>query len=211
MQLASPARRKLGGCTFCEAPDRPAGAAAVFWRSDVDESVLVVEAHPIPRGDRDGFDLRRLSCVVTVLRTGDGTEHLLLGDGVHRLQLEVRHRSLLEGPVRLRYDLVGFDGVEPKLTTLHRLIALRRLGRFPRSLFPPERRAHRWIAALRALDGSRDGANPREIATALFGPDTVRKDWAGASDYLRSRVRRAIAAGERLASGGHLDLLRRSR
>ena len=204
-------RRKLGGCTFCETSDRPAGTAAVFWRSDVAKTVLSVEARPVSRGDGDGFDLSRLSCIVTVLRTGDGTEHVLLGDGVHRVQLEVRHGSLLEGPVRLRYDLAGFESVEPKLMTLHRFIALRRLGKFPRSLFPPERRAHRWIAALRALDGSRAGASPREIAAALFGADTVRNDWDGASDYLRSRVRRATAAGERLASGGHLDLLRRSR
>jgi len=148
---------------------------------------------------------------VTVLRTGNGVEHVLLGDGIHRIQLQVRKRSLLEGPSGLRYDLADFEGVEPKLMTLQRLIALRRLGRFPRSLFPPEHRAPRWAAALRAFDAIRAGASPREIAAALFGADTARKDWDGASDYLRSRVRRAIAAGERLVNGGHLDLLRRLR
>ena len=148
---------------------------------------------------------------MTVLRTGNGVEHVLLGDGIHRIQLQVRKRSLLEGPSGLRYDLADFEGVEPKLMTLQRLIALRRLGRFPRSLFPPEHRAPRWAAALRAFDAIRAGASPREIAAALFGADAARRDWDGASDYLRSRVRRAIAAGERLVNGGHLDLLRRLR
>jgi hypothetical protein len=145
---------------------------------------------------------------VILLRPADGIEHVLLGDGVHRIQLEVKGQSLLAGPVKLRYDIAGFEGTEPKLLTLHRLIALRRVGRFPRPLLTPERRAPRWITALRAFDANRAGANPREIAAALFGHDAVRQDWNGTSDYLRSRVRRAIAMGERLANGGYLRLLR---
>lgn len=133
---------------------------------------------------------------------------MLIGDGRHRVQLEVRGRSLLAGPVSLHYDLSGFRDIEPKLLTLRQLIAFRRLQRFPQSLFPPERRAERWRLALRALDAHRAGLHPREIAAVLFGPTAVRRDWDGPSDYLRSRVRRAIAAGERLANGGHLDLLR---
>jgi len=148
---------------------------------------------------------------VILLRQGDGIEHVLLGDGLHRIQLEVRGQSLLAGPVTLRYELTGFAGIEPKLMTLQRLTALRRLGRFPRSLVPPERRMPRWIMALRALDANRAGANPREIAAALFGHNTVRQEWNGKSDFLRSRARRAIAAGVALAAGGYLRLLPDSR
>ena len=196
-----------GGCTFCEAPDRPSRAAAVFWRADVNPAVLPVDACPVSHGAKDAFDVRGLAHPAIVLGLDDGVEHVLLGDGIHRIQLEVRQRSLLEGPLRLRYDIAGFAGVEAKLMTLQRLMTLRRLGRFPRSLFPPQRRAHRWIMALRAFDGSRAGANPREIAAALFGNNAVRNDWAGESDYLRSRVRRAIAVGEGLANGGYLRLM----
>jgi hypothetical protein len=148
---------------------------------------------------------------VILLRPGDEIEHVLLGDGVHRIQLEVRGQSLLAGPARLRYDIAGFEGTEPKLLTVRRLIALRRLGRFPRPLVTPERRAPRWITALRAFDANRAGANPRDIAAALFGHDTVRKEWNGKSDFLRSRVRRAIAAGVDLVGGGYLRLLPDSR
>ena len=198
----------LGVCAFFEAPTRPACAASVFWRADANPAVLPVETCLVSDDDPDGLDIRRLHHPVVALRQGDGIEHVLLGDGTHRIQLEVRGRSLLEGPARLRYEVAGFDGVEAKLATLQRLIALRRLGRFPCSLFAPERRAHRWVMALRALDGRQAGANPREIGAALFGHDAVRTDWDGPSDYLRSRVRRAIAAGERRVNGGYLELMR---
>jgi hypothetical protein len=202
--------RKRGGCTFAEAPSRPAGTTSVFWCANINPAVLSVDACPVSADDPGAFDICRFDCPVTLLRMGDGNEHVLLGDGARRIQLEVRGRSLLEGSVRLRYDLAGFHHVEAKLATLQRLLALWRLGRFPRSLFPPERRAHRWIIALRALDGRRAGATSREIAAALFSHDVARNDWDGASDYLRSRVRRAIATGEDLARDGYLDLLNRS-
>ena len=174
-------------------------------------AVLPFEARNVPADHGDAFDIRQLGHPVSLLRLGAGLEHVLLGDGIHHIQLEVSRRSLLDGPVKLHYSISGFEDSSPKLLrTLQRLVALRRLGRFPRFFVSAERRAPRWIIALRALDASRMGANRREIAAALFGQDIVRRDWDGGSDYLRSRVRRAIAAGKGLADGGYLDLLRRS-
>jgi hypothetical protein len=187
--------------------DCPADVATLFWRRDTNPAVLSVEAcRPADRCDT--FDIRHCRQNVTILRLDNGIEQVLVGSGERHIQLEVRGQSLLDGPVELRYDLHGFDQIEPKLLTVHRLVALRRLGRFPRSLFPPERRAPRWRIALQALDASRAGMPPREIAVALFGDRIARRDWDGASDYLRSRVRRAIALGEQLAGGGYLGLLR---
>jgi hypothetical protein len=173
--------------------------------------VLPVEAVPISADHDNAFDIRKFGWRAAILSLADGIEHVLIGDGIRHIQLAVRGRSLLGGSVLLHYDINGFDDVEPKLLTVRRLVALRRLRRFPHSLFPTEPRARRWTVVLRALDASRTGAHPRDIAGALFGQDIVRMDWDGASDYLRSRVRRAIAAGECLANGGHLDLLRGSR
>lgn len=171
--------------------------------------MLPVEARPISAGRDDAFDIRQLSHSVTILRQGNGVEEVLVGDGIRHIQLEVRGWSLLDGPATLHCEITGVADAEPKLLTLQRLVALRRLGRFPHSLFLPERRVRRWIMALRALDATRVGAAPREIAAALFGDDIASRDWDGGSDYLRSRVRRAIAAGQCLASGSHLELLRR--
>src|SRR3546814_5027044 len=111
----------------------------------------------------------RFDSVATVLRCPDCHEHLLLSDGVHHLQMEVTAGSLLDGPVRFRYELSGFKHIEAKTLTLRRLMLLRRLGRFPSGLYPPERRARRWAMALQAYDAVQAGATHREIAAALFG------------------------------------------
>jgi hypothetical protein len=197
------------GCVLCELPIHPAGFVSVFWRSDLNPAVLPVEAHPTDSRDGDAFDVRNLCHPVVVLRSGDGIEHVLLCDNIHRLQLEVRQGSLLEGPVRLRYDLAGFDKVKPKLLALRQLLALQRFGRFTRSLNLAEIHKQRWLTALRALDGVRAGASHREIASGLWGGEIVREDWRSESDYLRSRVRRTIRNGETLANGGYLRLLKR--
>lgn len=199
------------GLHVCETADRSSADAAVFWRSNFNARILPLEARPISSNHDEAFDIRQFDCRVTILHGADAVEHVLISDHSHHIQLEVRGRSLLVGPVLLHYDIKGFADVQPKLLTVHQLVALRRLGRFPHSLFPPDRRSRRLTLALRALDASRAGANPRDIAAAIFGHHTVHRDWDGASDYLRSRVRRAIAAGACLANGRHIDLLGVSR
>lgn len=169
--------------------------------------MLAVETLPVQRGDGDAFDIRRFDRLATVLRCPDGHEHLLLSDGVHHLQIEVTAGSLLDGPVHLRYELSGFKHVEAKTLTLRRLLLLRRLGRFPRGLYPPERRARRWVMTLQAHDAVQAGATHREIATALFGERVVKEDWCSRSDYLRLRVQRLIRTANKFANGGYRDLL----
>lgn len=170
--------------------------------------MLAVEAMPMRRDDADVFDIRHFERLTTVLVEAGGREHLLLSDGNRRLQLEVTAGSVLHGPVCFRYELSGFRRIEAKTLTLRRLQLLCQLGRFPRGLFPPERRAHRWALALQADDGVRAGASHRDIAAALFGEKTVGEDWCGRSDYLRLRVQRLIRTAENLVKGGYRDLLR---
>jgi len=198
----------IGGCTFAEVSSRRATDACIFWRADWDASVLGVETLPMPRGDGNAFDIRQFGRLATVLRQADGHELLLLSDGDHRLQIDVTAGSVLDGPVCFRYELSGFRHIEAKTLTLRRLLLLRRLGRFPRGLFPPERRARRRAMALQAYDGVRAGASHRDIAAALFGEKVVREDWSGRSDYLRLRVQRLIRTADKLVKGGYRDLLR---
>ena len=143
-----------------------------------------------------------------MLRQADGHELLLLSDGEHRLQIDVTAGSLFDGPVCLHYELSGFTHIEAKTLTLRRLLLLCRRGRFPRGLFPPERRAHRWAMALQAYDGIQAGASHREIAGALFSEKVVKEDWYGRSDYLRLRVQRLVRTADQLVNGGYRDLLR---
>ena len=124
-------------------------AGHVFWCGDLHPPVLAVDAAPVAGGAADAFHLRALRHPAVVLSHRDG-EHLLIADGPRCIRIEVRSGTLLAGPVRLDYHLSGHADVAAKLLTLRRLTALCRLGRFPSTLFPPERRARRWAMALQA-------------------------------------------------------------
>ncbi|MGK9232233.1 DUF2285 domain-containing protein [Inquilinus limosus] len=149
-----------------------------------------------------------MACPVLILTEPSGVERVLIGDERGEVRLDVRAGTVLDGPVRLRYDLAGARGVEAKLLTLCRLMALMRLGRIPRRLFLSSRRTGRWAMALQALDARRAGASHRDIAAALFGEEIVAQDWDGRSTYLRSRVQRLLRLGEALRQGGYRRLLR---
>ena len=89
---------------------------------------------------------------------------------------------------------------------LHRLLVQHR----PVSPTMTAYRRRRLKLALRALDGSLDGAEYRTIAEALFG-DRVPSGAAFRSDSLRAQVIRLVSYGTRLMRGGYLDLLRPER
>lgn len=179
-----------------------------MWRAEADPSVIIVEATPTRAEDRDAFDIMRLTAPLLVLKRTDGGEHLLVGDEICQLRLDVQCGTVLNGPVRLRYELAGTVSLEAKLLTLNRLLALVRLQRIPRALSPVDSRARRWMMALRAWDAHAAGVKHRDIAVVLFGQATVDADWNGRSGYLRCRVQRLIRLGERLVHGGYRHLLK---
>tara|TARA_R100000322_G_scaffold11790_1_gene7301 strand:+ start:245 stop:772 length:528 start_codon:yes stop_codon:yes gene_type:complete len=168
--------------------------------------VLVVEAQPIAPGHTDAFDIRCFASLATVLCCG-GSEHVLFSDGLRHLQLMVTAGSVLDGPVCFRYLLSGLRHTEAKVPALQRLCGLCRLGRLPRGLFPPERRAKRWAMMLRAWDGEIAGASRRQVAAAIFGETAAHELWE--SGY-RSRMQRLVREAEEMISGGYLRLLGRA-
>jgi len=168
-----------------------------------------VRAIPAQPGDPDGLDLERLSPLATLARADSGQEYLALSDGWRRLRLDVVEGSLCESRcVRLDYYLSGFENLEPRLRTLHRLAALRRTGRFEPRLHPSPSGLPRRLEALQVADGLSTGGSYREIAVALFGEARTRADWRKGSDYLLSRVRRRAAEARKMLSGGYRLLLR---
>ncbi|MBC2861889.1 DUF2285 domain-containing protein [Stappia sp. 28M-7] len=132
---------------------------------------------------------------------------MLFSDGLRHLQLMVTAGSVLDGPVCFRYLLSGLRHTEAKVPALQRLCGLCRLGRLPRGLFPPERRAKRWAMMLRAWDGEIAGASRRQVAAAIFGETAAHELWE--SGY-RSRMQRLVREAEEMISGGYLRLLGRA-
>lgn len=181
--------------------------ARLFWQMGWDPSALAVEAEPVPPSHRDAFDITRFEGRANLVIDASGAEIAVLADGPRQIQLDVRAGTLGQGPVRFHYRLAGFDQIGAKAETIVKLDAFRRLGRFPKHLFPPERGAAKWLRALRAYDGVLAGASQREIAEALFGQALVREQWHGRSDYLRARVQRMIKFARRMVDGGYKHLL----
>jgi len=147
-----------------------------------------------------------LGHVVTVFRDGCGAEHVQIGRPPRPVRLYVQSGTVLSGPVILRASLAGC-AVHSRLLALHRLLDLQRLHRTRTDHDAPDRRGYRFAFILQVLDGYDAGASQREIGIALFGKDRVREDWSGYSDYLRSRVCRAIRKGVALRNGGYRQLL----
>ena len=168
---------------------------------------MTVDAIPADADHPDALDVRSVGVEALLVAVSGQGEQLLLRQAGRSIRLNVRCGTLDQGPVRLRYALEGFARLEPQLRTLRRLAGLWRMGRMPAELFPPERRASRWIELLRTHDALTEGASQREIAAALFGSQAVRRDWRGHSDYLRLRVQRLAATASGLVSGGYRELL----
>lgn len=159
-------------------------------------------------GDRDAFDLFALPGPATHLSLAGAGEHLLLGRGPRTIRLSIARGTLLDGPVRLAYQLAGTDRLELRLLALRRLAAFLRHGRLPASLFPGSARTQRWTELLRALDALATSSSHRAVAEAVFGDMLVRRDWSGGSDYLRTRTHRLIHQARTLVAGGYIDLVR---
>lgn len=158
--------------------------------------MLVAQSEHAPANDDNTFDLMKMSHPTSVLQTDDGVEYIVIGDGHHRIRLELHGDSVVSGPVRLHYDLEGFGQAEAAVRTLRRFLALQRLGRFPETLFPIDRIVARRVLALQAYDGQRAGASQREIASVVLG----ERLFHGSNDNfdsIRKRVSRLLDLAER--------------
>jgi hypothetical protein len=169
--------------------------------------MLVVEASPALASEPDAFDLADFEAFAVVAKDSSDMEHISLSDGFRRIRIDVVSGTLLEGPVVMTHILTGLTGVSPKLLALRRLIALTRTRRFGASLFPVASQTARLVAALQAFDGLTAGASQRDIAVTLYGQQRVAAEWNGASDSMRSRVRRLVGLANDLAAGGWQRLL----
>lgn len=172
---------------------------------------MAIVAHAIPtrRGDPEGFDLMALPLPVTHLSIPSSGEQLLLSKGSRSIRLSITKGTLLDGPVRLRYQLGGTDRLELRLLALRRLAGFLRNRRIPVALYPVGAKARRWMDIIAVLDALAHGCPHRAIAQILFSDRLVNRDWTGGSDYLRTRTHRLVCGARKLAAGGYIDLVRR--
>jgi hypothetical protein len=193
-----------------EDPDLAAPDARPVWRADVHPYVLPAVAERVAESTDahpDALDPARLGSMATLVAGVGGHEHWLISDGLRAIRLDLLEGTLSRGPVRLRYLLTGFESAERPLLTLRRLIALRKTGRFSRSLHRPEARARRWLLVLRAWDALWTGADQREIASELLSVSALEPRWRSGESSLRSQAQRLVRAARVMAKGGYRELL----
>ncbi len=185
-----------------EDPDLAAPASRPLWHSEAHRQVLRSRALPVS-APQDAVDLGTLSAVATVARSRHGREHWLFSDGLRAIRLDVDEGSAVHGPVELHYRLFGRASLRGALLALRRLAALLDTGRFQGSLHAPERKAHRWILALRASDALAAGATQREVAAELLSDRAGEARWRVDEASLRSQVQRLMRAARGMTGGGY--------
>jgi hypothetical protein len=183
----------------------------VVWSSAFDPHTLSVTAVPACKPDPDTLLLRDIEPWLTIATDGHGREHVLLSDGWQHIRLDVEEGRISgHEAVHLEYRLAGLASADSMVSTLQRFLGLCRQRRFVPALFPRDPRIARGLEVLRISDALEHGASQRDIAMALVGEERLERDWAGASDALRSRVKRLIRHARDMAGGGYRELLRKA-
>src|SRR5579859_6664224 len=79
----------FGGCIFPPLLIPPKEGGFVAWRADSDPAVVKVEAQPPTSDDALAFDIRKIPLAAVVFRDPSGVEHLLIGDDLSQIRLDV--------------------------------------------------------------------------------------------------------------------------
>jgi len=182
----------------------------VLWQPSIASDVLQLFAFPVGSLFGAGsINLQKVPGLLQALLTPDGCVHLLYRDARGVMQFCIRGTDLSQ-PVHLLQDAVAFregSGVKENLWRQQPILPRCVLSAPNSRPTNPERLGF----ILQALDGHIAGASYREIAISWFGEDRVRYDWDDGSQYLKDRIRRAVARGGKLVNGGYRRFLTGSR
>lgn len=190
-------RPLIGGCDFPVDPDIAAPSAPVFWRPEIAPAVVTLIA-ALP-----DLGLRSVSLAGSIadLRTDDRDLFWMrLHNGAVLVGADTDTDSESLGV------LIPLDDEWPT-----RVAAADRLRRqlIERTADPPlrQQQRERLKRALRTVDGRREGASYRTVATVFFGARRVAEEpWKTSS--LKAQVARLAAHGRFLIDTGYKALLK---
>jgi len=180
-------------------PALPAPEASLCWLTSSTAPILEALCR---RASGSAFDLAiaNLRSARSVVVGPGREEYVLLGDSDLALTLRLRGSRAILGPVCTTFLVRGI----PDATKLAAAFAA-----FDSLLNVPRSRVHRshhrllLRDALVALDARSVGASHRDAAQLIFGEESVREVWSGRGGWLKERMRRALALGEKLRDGGY--------
>ena len=190
-----------------EDPFLDARDAVPAWSGGVcDENLPVLTGAQPQAAIRAAIDVDRLRCRMTMIEEQAGITHVLFGERGRQLHLEVE-ACPAAGRCLMTPALAPVQATAKRTLALRRLSDLAAYGELRAHLYPAESRAPRFARVLQALDGALAGARHRDIAVSLFGERRVVQDWASPDNHLRDHVRRAVAQGRTIMTGGFVRLL----
>jgi hypothetical protein len=194
--------RVWGLYTFVD-PALSAPEALLCWITSSTAPVLEAVCGRSPGSDGD-FAIANFRSLKGVIVGPGREEYVLFGDSNLALTLWLRGSRAILGPVRTTFLLKRIPNATKLAADFATLGALLNM---PRSTV--HRSHHRLLLrdALVALDARCVGASHRDVAELIFGVESVRDAWSGRGGWLKERMRRALATGEKLRDGGYCEAL----
>lgn len=199
MILKSPARYlpRAGGCTFAEAPCRPASEARLIWSSAFDPSVL--RAWPIRRRDRAVGAASIEDCLAV---PGHGQVHTVVGGVLHGVRIDIAGSRAALPLDRLIFPITIADA-RKQIAEFKRLLILSRGQSM--SARAPTAQLRRIVLGLRVIDALGEGASLSTIGEAFVRAN----DWPGPGESTKSSARRLVARARKMWVDGPRSILSR--
>lgn len=152
-------------------------------------------------GERD-FDIAQLPFAVHVHFNADGLQHVVLKSPSHDVTCVISGSLVTVGAVRPHFTVRGVANLNASHGDLGAFVRAV-LGQQPLSAadLPGPVDRMRLRDAIIAFDGERAGASRRQIATVIYGPETVANDWGDPGGRLKAVIKRDVQRGRRLVAG----------
>ncbi len=139
-----------------------------------------------------------------------GNQHVVLSSSRQRVQMVITGVLITSSPITLAFETMGVQNLRRAASDFTVLTQL--LVNHPPLAVDDrpglvERRELR--DALIALDGKALSASQREIAQVIYGAQRATSEWGDSDSSMRQKIKRDLARGRRLMTGGYRDLLGR--
>lgn len=191
-------------------PAVPAPTSPVVWTGASGARIINAIADRSKLPETGDLDVALPSPVVHVHIDPAGNQHVVLSSPQQRVQLVVTGVLVTSSPVVLDFETRGVRNLRraaSDFTVLTQLL----VDQTPHPVDDRPRLVERRELrdALIALDGKAIGASHRDIAQITYGAQRTAAEWGESDSSMRQKIKRDLARGRRLMTGGYRDLLGR--
>ncbi|MBU1210093.1 MAG: DUF2285 domain-containing protein [Alphaproteobacteria bacterium] len=191
-------------------PAVPAPTSPVVWTGASGARIIEARAGRSNISATGDLDMAEPSAVVHIHIDPIGNQHVVLSSSRQRVQMVITGVLITCSPVTLAFESLGVRNLRraaSDFTVLTQLLVNHAPLAADDRPGLVERRELR--DALIALDGKARGASHRDIAKVIYGSERAVIEWGDSDSSMRQKIKRHLARGRRLMTGGYRDLLGR--